>query len=92
MDVLIVDQEIIRAGKMISSNMEEVIELNSRLYKVLLGLAQNGFMDQKISAALVDKAGAISDVIKEVNETTKNMMTEVQSYIEEIDNKDKYLY
>lgn len=92
MDVLIVDQEIIRAGKMISSNMEEIIELNARLYKTLHGLAQDGFMDDEISSALLDKAGAISDVVKEVNETTKNIMSEVQNYIEEIDEKDKYLY
>lgn len=92
MDILIVDQEMIRAGKMISSNMEEIVELDLRLHKVLQGLAQKGFVDQKISAALLEKADAISHVIREVNETTQDTMTEIQNYIAEIDRKDQYLY
>lgn len=92
MDILVVDQEMICAGKMISSNMEEIMELNSRLYKALNGLTRNGFIDQEISSALSDKADAISDVVQEVYVTTQNVLAEIQNYIEEIDEKDKYLY
>ncbi len=92
MSLIIVDQEMIRAGRMISSTVEEIVDLNNEFMNVIEGLIEKGYQEELISRALTDKTYVLSDIIIQMDELTKSTMAEIENYISEIDEKDKYLY
>lgn len=92
MSLVIVDQEMIRAGRVISSTMEEIVDLNNQFMDVIETLTTKGYQEELISSALIDKATVLSNIIIQIDELTQSTITEVENYISEVDEKDQYLY
>ncbi len=92
MDIIIMDQEMESANRMIASNMQEAAELGKRLNEVLTGLAQKGFADRLISEALCEKASEIAGIMCEVQKAAQGTALETEEFIEAVDREDRNLY
>lgn len=92
MNLVVMDQEIIRAGIMISSTMEEIIRLNKDFTGAIDAIITRGYEDVLISSALVEKAQVLSNTVTQIAELIEDTRALPKSYIDEIDEKDKYLY
>lgn len=92
MDIIIMDQEMERAHRMIASNMQETAELGKRLNEVLTNLAQKGFADRLISKALCEKASEIAGIMREVQEAAQGTAVETEDFVEAVDREDRNLY
>lgn len=92
MSLVIKDSEIYSAGKMISSAIKDLIELNDNFTNVLESITKYGYNDEKISDALLEKASVLSEVISQIDDATKDILEITEKYIDDIDEKDKYLF
>lgn len=92
MSLVIKDSEIYSAGKMISSAIKDLIELNDNFTNVLESITKYGYNDEKISDALLEKASVLSEVISKIDDATKDILEITEKYIDDIDEKDKYLF
>lgn len=92
MSLIVKDAEIVRAGRMISSTMEEIVELNKSFNQVLVNLTSKGIVDEEISVQLLNRKESLTETITHISRETENVMKLVNSYINEIDEKDSYLF
>lgn len=92
MSLIVKDAEIVRAGRMISSTMEEIVELNKSFNQVMVALTMKGIVDERISAQLLCRKESLTETITHIAEETEDAMKLVNSYINKIDEKDSYLF
>lgn len=92
MDIIIMDQEMESVRGMIAGNMRETAELGKRLNGVLTSLSEKGFVDRRISEALLEKASEIEEIMQEVQEAAQGTAMETEGFIEAVDQEDRNLY
>lgn len=92
MDVIIKDDEISRATVAIASLTDDIIEIGERFQDVMEGVTCYGFISRTVSPLLLERARFVSEQIAQLAKQTENIGILTSRMVQDIDEKDKFLY
>lgn len=91
-NLVVRDVEYRRCAKKVNGAVNEIDLVNQELANIIDGIVENAIFDGPICRALISKKLQVSYIVGELVGHVENIEEDTKSFIDEIDEKDKYFY